>query len=40
MNAGSLVETVTFWFNAIVLAASIASAWVNLVRHLDDILEG
>jgi len=40
MNAGSLGETVTFWLNAIVLAASIASAWVNLVRRLDDIVRG
>ena len=26
-----------FWFNAVILSAAIASAWVNFVNSLDDL---
>jgi hypothetical protein len=26
-----------FWFNAVITSAAIASAWINLIRHLDDL---
>jgi hypothetical protein len=30
-------ETAMFWFNAVILAAAIASAWVNFIISLDDL---
>jgi hypothetical protein len=32
-----VTEKVMCWFNAVILAAAIASAWVNLVISLDDL---
>jgi hypothetical protein len=40
MNACSSSEAITFWVNAMVLSASIATAWLNLLWWADDLVRG
>jgi hypothetical protein len=38
MGLSHLADTATFWINALITSAAVASAWVNLILNLDKLL--
>ena len=38
MGWSHLADSATFWINALITSAAVASAWVNLILNLDKLL--